>query len=559
MADQNILQWKLFRNLCSPYVKLKEYSAVHFFNNGESGYLIKDDQLYLISFQQPLVSSALGVSPSFPNLTRSNNIEKIDNFGYNGIKAIGTGNSHTVLLDSAGHVFCWGSNTCGELGVGHCSEVNIYWKTNLENIDQIACGQTFTIALSKCDEIWFWGKISNEFYNVIPTLIEINGDPVPKSISAGDHHFAVITEDSKVYMMGNNEDGQLALGHRNLIKQPESVSLDIKVSHVQCAHKRTIFLTETNGLYVCDRFTNNTVKCISDAHKIVSLATHWRTDFFVAVDECGFFYRPLITDDKMVLVRAAYYDISDGFIDIGTPSVYWPVNALVGSTKTSSGLTSLTCNMPTPRCANHINVSHLYNSKIHSDIEIKLSDGNIRAHKLVLTLQSPYFERMLKEAEGKAKLLDMTNMNTAVYKAYINFLYTGKVLLDSVLDLPELYSIAEKDENIRLKSECIQVWSKGLNKENIVKAYEKAFLLNSKELIEHCCSLLNVNLQYILNSDVYNCLDVSVKLALLTSAATHRAISENTFIPVKTANSNSKQLNIDNNKFWNCSGPLVQD
>ncbi|XP_073968934.1 RCC1 and BTB domain-containing protein 2-like isoform X2 [Rhodnius prolixus] len=447
MSTKNILQSSLFRgNKCQ--VNLGDFSGIHLFNCGKSAYLIKNEELYLIkesveekvsTFHSNQVPFGFGCG-SNANIIRP----ELTSYVGNGIKGIATGAEHTVVLDYDGHVYCSGSNSVGQLGTGLCCPIKQPYKTNLKDIDKISCGRTFTIALSKCDELWFWGQLSLILNNerityMTPTLIELPGDPIPKFISTGENHIAVMDKERKIYTWGNNEYGQLGHGHRNIVRQPELLSIDTNADDpvgfviALCGKRSTIFVTEEGMLGICDESTNNTVQFITDlSFRIVTLATHWNSDFITVTDICGFYYVCRKIVDSKLLMRVAYEDIAEGFVDIGTPQVQHL------SEKSSTGIRRIDHKTggDLDRCAGHIDVAHLYNSENYSDIQIKLSDGVLYAHKLILTKQSLNLRNIISESNSEINILDMSNMNATAYRTYIKFLYTGLVDLQTIENIP---------------------------------------------------------------------------------------------------------------------------
>ena len=71
------------------------------------------------------------------------------------------------------------------------------------------------------------------------------------SIGCGHRHTIVITFDNKTYVWGNNESGQLGLGHNINQNSPQELSFsDIKIESVTCGINHTMALTMNGKLYV---------------------------------------------------------------------------------------------------------------------------------------------------------------------------------------------------------------------------------------------------------------------------------------------------------------------
>jgi alpha-tubulin suppressor-like RCC1 family protein len=76
------------------------------------------------------------------------------------VSAFTAGLSHCVVLTEDGHVFTWGSNIEGQLGVDgyNCESWQLVIFPNGELIKKVAAGGNFTIAISTDDDIFSWGE-----------------------------------------------------------------------------------------------------------------------------------------------------------------------------------------------------------------------------------------------------------------------------------------------------------------------------------------------------------------------------------------------------------------
>ena len=77
-------------------------------------------------------------------------------------------------------------------------------------------------------------------------------------LAAGYYHVLALTRDtvvSKVFAWGRNDFGQLALGHKQVVKTPkEVVALDaIDVDHISCGCYHSLFLSDQGEVYSVGR------------------------------------------------------------------------------------------------------------------------------------------------------------------------------------------------------------------------------------------------------------------------------------------------------------------
>ena len=97
-----------------------------------------------------------------------------------------------------------------------------------------------------------------------------------------------------------------------------------------------------------------------------------------------------------------------------------------------------------------------------TDVTLKLSDGSIDAHKMILAAVSPVFERMFYGdfKEGNAKQVELPKDNYKVTKLFIDFVYNGTFNLDCLSDLFPLMEVADRYQInkvplMQLCGECI--------------------------------------------------------------------------------------------------------
>jgi alpha-tubulin suppressor-like RCC1 family protein len=135
------------------------------------------------------------------------------------------GHDSTCAIDTNNHLWCWGSNSYWESGVGdtqsyYYSPERVLIDEN-ETIIEIAIGNNHKCALTDSQQIYCWGQNNygqthfdtNKYgYIVKPTLIDIPTNVNPVSISTKDLHTCILSEIGAVYCWGYNGQGQLGDG-----------------------------------------------------------------------------------------------------------------------------------------------------------------------------------------------------------------------------------------------------------------------------------------------------------------------------------------------------------
>ncbi|XP_028645231.1 probable E3 ubiquitin-protein ligase HERC6 isoform X2 [Grammomys surdaster] len=178
---------------------------------------------------------------------------------------VSCGHYHSLALSEDGHVFSWGSNSQGQLGLGKdfCSQTIPQKVKSLEGIPlaQVAAGGTHSFALSLTGTSFGWGnnrsgqlalsgnKIKEQIYK--PHSIGALKNLSVVYISCGYEHTAVLTEDGQVFTFGGNSSGQLQHSPRSGRRGPQLIKgVDGCVSQIACGSYHTIAYVCTTGQVV---------------------------------------------------------------------------------------------------------------------------------------------------------------------------------------------------------------------------------------------------------------------------------------------------------------------
>lgn len=140
------------------------------------------------------------------------------------VKSIQMGMRHTIIVDINGKVWATGCGKKGQLGIGESTlDLDTFQKIpDLENIDEVVCGQHHTLAWSSENKILYcWGN--NLFGQLgldrstsrvfVPTCVPLPQDILNnvKSIHSGWTHSAVLLNDGTAVYWGRGDYGQRAL------------------------------------------------------------------------------------------------------------------------------------------------------------------------------------------------------------------------------------------------------------------------------------------------------------------------------------------------------------
>lgn len=165
---------------------------------------------------------------------------------------ISVGYDHSCAITTSGALFCWGSNTAGQLGVGggaNREKPVVVDETNLggsEEFEKVTLGYKHTCGITNTGTTLCWGSGTNDQLMIsgtnstnIPALTTgvLPGGQTFVTVQAGQFHNCGITDQGNTYCWGNNPYSESGDGGSN------------SQSHV------TPVSVNTNNLAVSEEFT----------------------------------------------------------------------------------------------------------------------------------------------------------------------------------------------------------------------------------------------------------------------------------------------------------------
>ncbi|UJF34421.1 RCC1 domain-containing protein [Paenibacillus hexagrammi] len=188
------------------------------------------------------------------------------------ITKIAVGDYHTLALRSDGTVWSWGAGTSGQLGNAMSSnqakavQVKLQDSTPLEDVVEVAAGQSFSIALTDDGKVYTWGhnyfgklgQGDNDYNKSVNYAVQIAGpginDHVVQHIytnSASDSAFYTVS--GAVYGWGGNTDGQLGNGdYVDYVHGEAPVSTPIEIETFRDKHVLNIVSGDQHTLVLTD-------------------------------------------------------------------------------------------------------------------------------------------------------------------------------------------------------------------------------------------------------------------------------------------------------------------
>ena len=161
------------------------------------------------------------------------------------------------------------------------------------------------------------------------------------------------------------------------------------------------------------------------------------------------------------------------------------------------------------------NVSQFYNKDELSDVIICVGEKRFYGHRFVLAKSSEVFRTMLygdrwKQGQETEIVLTESPECQAVFDVFLKFLYTAEMNISAETSVGIL-CLADKYNIVSLKTLCVGFMvdnSKSPNVQNALNWYSWAKALHLENLIESCTKTLAWNVESILNSSDWFCMDV---------------------------------------------------
>jgi hypothetical protein len=168
------------------------------------------------------------------------------------------GDFHALALTKSGSVYSWGSKNNGESG--YETLVNDFKPKLIENlseisIDQICCGSSFSLALSKSGIVYIWGNncgIGSEENRLTPFQIEFpfkRKEDKIIAIAAGYYHSLALTDYGQVFSWGLNNSGKLGRGKICIENIPALIRNDECFTKIKCGYDHSLLLSSDGNIY----------------------------------------------------------------------------------------------------------------------------------------------------------------------------------------------------------------------------------------------------------------------------------------------------------------------
>ena len=172
------------------------------------------------------------------------------------VRLIG-GGSHSCGATGAGEVFCWGSNSAGQLGDNSTTQrlTPRRVQTTLR-FSSLAAGASHTCAIglsgsaSSCWGSGQFGQLGNGATSNAVTPTPISGGITWTALTAGDNHTCGIATSGVAYCWGQGGSGQLGTGQTTNQTAPTAVQGNNRFTIIAAGGSNTCAVTDT-GVTMC--------------------------------------------------------------------------------------------------------------------------------------------------------------------------------------------------------------------------------------------------------------------------------------------------------------------
>ncbi|MCL2444968.1 IPT/TIG domain-containing protein [Candidatus Saccharibacteria bacterium] len=195
-------------------------------------------QAVILNMVNPIeTATALSITSITPNIGSIDGGELVTITGDFGIPTdvpldivqMVSGDFHTLILDSSGQIFAWGSNAFGQLGNGTTTASNVPVAVDMSgvlagrDIIQIAAGSNHSLALDSEGRVFawgmnVWGQLGNSTGTTTasntPVAVDMSGALHGRSIvqiEAGETHSLALDSEGQIFAWGNNWEFQLGI------------------------------------------------------------------------------------------------------------------------------------------------------------------------------------------------------------------------------------------------------------------------------------------------------------------------------------------------------------
>jgi alpha-tubulin suppressor-like RCC1 family protein len=404
---------------------------------------------------------------------------------------VACGGDHTVALTSDGGAIAFGSNGCGQLGTGNNSfqpAPVLLMCAALDGVHIVGCaaGGSFTQLVSDDGRVFAMGENDNgqlgtgDTTNVnTPTEIDaahFGGAPVAAVACGFSHAMAITRDEGKLYCWGEGEYGATGLGHTDDATTPQPVmgvlAGERAVRIAACAG-HSCALTEDGRVFAFGECNGIPAPCRQGIPQLLQEGA-------------------LAGGTTVCALSAGCYSEHTIFLS--------------GSPPAEPGFDTAALPAPAPIPLTNVerDLAALLDSGECADVTFRVGGEEIVAHRLILTMRSPVFKAMLawggqpaaaaassSDGGSGATAIEVEGVEPAVFRQLLRWLYTGQCeegAIDAMAD--HLFEAAAKFSVDDLQALASRTMVAALNAEKLCDYFALAHAHDDEELKAACAALV---------------------------------------------------------------------
>ena len=220
------------------------------------------------------------------------------------------GGKHTLVLRADGTLWAAGSNTTGQLGLGHVNPTDFPQKVDLANVVSAAAGDMHSLAVTSDGTLYAWGS-NKEGQLGLNSWQEFFAAPRSvmtgvKAVSAGTGFSLIIKSDGAVWACGKSDSGSFQLGTGTSYQRNSHEFVQVKLpaekfAQIAAGPSYALALSESGALYAWgnnakgtlgvekwDSESRHTPVAVAAGKKVVAIAAGASFSFYI--DDKGQLY-----------------------------------------------------------------------------------------------------------------------------------------------------------------------------------------------------------------------------------------------------------------------------
>ena len=178
---------------------------------------------------------------------------------------ISTGDRHTLAISSDGNTYGWGSNDYGQLGDGtlqdHYTPQLITFPQSV-HIIQVSAGMRNSLALDDQGHIWAWGRndsgqlgLGDRTRRTTPTMLDASTGTHYEQVCTREQHSMALDSDGNAWSWGAGLYGRLGIGDTTnsyspvKVLKPDNVPSSFKFTQISVTYYRSLALGNDGNAY----------------------------------------------------------------------------------------------------------------------------------------------------------------------------------------------------------------------------------------------------------------------------------------------------------------------